>query len=157
MFREDPRFACALAALDRRDFSTAAAALGALLESADAPHERAFLLNKRGVARIGLEQRELARSDFSAALAASDGFAPALTNLGNLALESDDLEAAIALYERALANDAEYAIAYLNLGVAYKRAGRLDKAVRALRQAQRLEQRARASNAWTSWRPARPR
>lgn len=157
MFRDDPRFACALKALDRGDFSSAEAALDALLETARAPDERAFLLNKRGVARIALELRELAICDFTEALAASEGYAPALTNLGNLALENGDIDAAIAQYERAIANDAEYAIAFLNLGVAYKRAGRIDKAVRALRQAQRLERRARAPSASTFWRPARPR
>ena len=157
MFRNDPQFACALEALDRGDFSNAEAVLGVLLESAEASDERAFLLNKRGVARIGLELRELARDDFREALAAHDGYAPALTNLGNLALESGDFEAAIAQYERAIANDAEYAIAVLNLGVAYKRAGRIDEAVRAFRRAQRLEQRARAPSASTFWPRAGPR
>jgi tetratricopeptide (TPR) repeat protein len=108
------------------------------------------------VARIGLELRALARSDFTGALEALQDFPPALTNLGNLLLEDGELDAAIAHYERAIANDAEYAIAYLNLGVAHKRAGRLEEAVRALRQASRLEQRAGAS-ASTFWRRARPR
>ena len=159
MFRNDPRFACALEALDRGNSTTAESALSALLESTDAPRERAFLLNKRGVARIALALRELARSDFTEALTTSEGYAPALTNLGNLALESGDLDEAVAQYERAIASDPEYAIAFLNLGVAYKRAGRIDKAVRALRQAQRLEQRAQArgTSASTFWRRARPR
>lgn len=107
--------------------------------------ERAFLLNKRGVARIGLESREEARGDFQATLAVQPRHAPALTNLGNLSLEGGDLDSAIAYYERAIACDAEYPIAYLNLGVAYKKAGRIAEGVRALRQAQRLEDRARAS------------
>ena len=69
-------------------------------------------------------------------------------------LEEGQVDAAIASYERAIAGDREYANAYLNLGVAYKRAGRLAEAVRALRDAQRLEQRAIAAN---SWRQARRR
>jgi tetratricopeptide (TPR) repeat protein len=66
-------------------------------------------------------------------------YAPALTNLGNLALESGELAEATALYEAALRSDPEYAIACLNLGVAYKRSGRIDEGVRLLRRAQQLE------------------
>jgi lipoprotein NlpI len=155
VFRDTEQFACALAALDRRDFVGAEAAFSELLaQRAWGPKERSFLYNKRGVARIGLEQRALARADFMAALAAFDAYAPALTNLGNLLFEDGEIEAAIAQYESAIAADCDYAIAHLNLGAAYKRAGRLDQAVQALRRAQRLEQRA---NAARFWRPARRR
>ncbi len=154
MFRNDARFASALKALDRREFGDAEAELTALLARTAKAAERAFLLNKRGVARIGLERRELARGDFAAALDAVAKYAPALTNLGNLLLEDGDLDGAIARYEAAIASDREYAIAYLNLGVALKKAGRLAEAVRALRQAQRLEH---AANAASSWRPVRLR
>ncbi|MGA9944725.1 MAG: tetratricopeptide repeat protein [Candidatus Cybelea sp.] len=149
MFRDEGRFAFALQALDRRDFSSADAALSALLarEELDGK-ERAFLLNKRGVARVGLQAQELARADFAAALEASPGHAPALTNLGNMLLEEGQVDAAIASYEHAIAGDREYANAYLNLGVAYKRAGRIAEAVRAIRDALRLEQRAIAANSW---------
>ncbi|MGC9991447.1 MAG: tetratricopeptide repeat protein [Candidatus Cybelea sp.] len=144
MFRDRDEFACALEALDRRDFARAQSELDSLLERPSSRGaERAFLLNKRGVARIGLELRELAWADFDAALEAQSQYAPALTNLGNLLLESGRLQDAIDHYERAIASDGEYAIAYLNLGVAYKRAGRIAEGVRALRQAQRLEQRSR--------------
>jgi tetratricopeptide (TPR) repeat protein len=145
VFRDRDEFACALEALDRRDFSRAQSELDSLIEGhSSGGMERAFLLNKRGVARIGLELRELARADFEAALEAQSQYAPALTNLGNLLLESGRLQDAIDHYERAIASDDEYAVAYLNLGVAYKRAGRIAEGVRALRQAQRLEQRSRA-------------
>ncbi|MGA8576110.1 MAG: tetratricopeptide repeat protein [Candidatus Cybelea sp.] len=155
MFRDEPRFACALRALDRREFARAEVALSQLLatQGLDA-RERAFLLNKRGVARIYLKLRELARADFAKALQADAGHAPALTNLGNLLLEDGEVDAAIAAYERAIKSDGDYAIAYLNLGVAYKRAGRIDDGVRALRHAQRLEQRASAARVW---RPVRRR
>jgi lipoprotein NlpI len=152
VFRDEGRFACALEALDRCDFSAAEAAFSGLLAEELRADERAFLLNKRGVARIGLELRELARDDFTAALEALPAYAPALTNLGNLLLEAAEIDAAIARYESAIAADREYATAYLNLSVAYKRAGRFAEAVRALRRAQRLEGRARSS-----WRPARRR
>lgn len=154
MFRNDARFASALEALDRREFTQAERALTALLDMTVVAPERAFLLNKRGVARIGLERRELAEADFNAALDAQPRYAPALTNLGNLRLEDGDVEGAIARYELAIAGDGSYAIAHLNLGVALKRAGRISEGVRALRQAQRLE---KTSNAASSWWPARRR
>jgi lipoprotein NlpI len=149
VFRDEGQFACGLRALRRRDFSSAQTAFSEFLGREDlSAHERAFLLNKRGVARIGLELRDLARADFTAALEAWPAYPPALTNLGNLLLEDGDVEAAIARYERAIAGDAEYAIAFLNVSVAYKRAGRLAEAVRALRQAQRLEGRTTAEGFW---------
>lgn len=144
MFRKDDRFAFALDALRRREYEVAERALTALLESeSPASPDRAFLLNKRGVARVALERRELAASDFTAALEARPDFAPALTNLGNLLFDEGRVDAAIARYERAIALDSEYAVAHLNLGAAYKRAGRIGDAVRALRQADRLERKKR--------------
>jgi lipoprotein NlpI len=155
VFRDEARFASALRALDRRDFSSADAALSEWLAQGElTAGERAFLLNKRGVARIGLERAAPARADFAAALEARPDYAPALTNLGNLLLEEGEVDAAIARYESAIAADREYAIAYLNLGVAYKRAGRVAEGVRALRRAQRLE---RAASALRPWWPARRR
>ncbi|MGB6522498.1 MAG: tetratricopeptide repeat protein [Candidatus Cybelea sp.] len=145
MFRNRREFACALEALSRRDFAGAQAELTSLLERPSDGPERAFLLNKRGVARIGLELRANAREDFAAALEAHPCYAPALTNLGSLLLEEGRLEEAIAHYERAVKSDRDYAVAHLNLGVAYKRAGRVAEGVRALRYAQRLEDRQRAT------------
>jgi lipoprotein NlpI len=154
VFRDERRFAFALQALARRDFASAEVELSRLLaEQSLAARERAFLLNKRGVARVGLEVREPARDDFIAALEAYPAFAPALTNLGNLSLEDGKVEAAIEFYQRAIAGDRDYAIAYLNLGVAFKRAGRIAEGVRALREAHRLERRANAANSW--WRVRR--
>lgn len=146
MFRDREEFACALEALARHEFAAAADELSALLDrSPRAGLERAFLLNKRGVARMGLELAELARADFEAALDVQARYAPALTNLGNLLLQDGRLDEAIAHYERAIASDRDYAVAYLNLGVAYKKLGRVAEGVRALRHAQRLENRARVS------------
>lgn len=154
MIRDEGSFACALRALERGDFAGAEAAFSELLAgerlTAD---ERAFLVNKRGVARIGLERRELARDDFETALQIKPAHAPALTNLGNLLLEAGDLDAAIARYQSAISADPQYAIAHLNLGVAYKRLGRIAESVRALRQAQRLDHRAPTPS--RSWRRAR--
>ena len=143
MFANRPEYACALEALERCDFERAERELDALLaRETGEPPERAFLYNKRGVARIGLGKREEARADFTQALELHSRHAGALTNLGNLALEDDDVAGAIGHYERAIAADAEYAVAYFNLGVAYRKTGRIVESVRALRRAQRLEWRA---------------
>jgi tetratricopeptide (TPR) repeat protein len=150
VFRGKDPFACVLRKLDRGDFAAAETALSDLLDGVPAARDRAFLLNKRGVARIGLQRFEAARADFAAALEASPAYPPALTNLGNLLLEEGAIDAAIVRYESAVAADPDYGIAYLNLGVAYKRAGRIGEAVRAMRRAHRL-------NAAGFWRPARRR
>lgn len=143
-----------MSALDRGDFANADAEFSALLaqESLNAA-DRAFLVNKRGVARIGLERRELARADFEEALRIKTLHAPALTNLGNLLLEDGDFEGAISRYRKAIEADPDYPIAHLNLGVAYKRTGRRAEAVRELRTAQRLE--GRAASASRFWRRVR--
>jgi lipoprotein NlpI len=129
----------ALRLLRRRLFSEAESAIDDLLAQAPAGDERAFLLNKRGVARIGLGRRDEARADFEEALVVAPRFAPALANLGNLALEAGDVEGAIARYEAAIAADDGYALAHANLAAAYKTAGRIDDAVRAQRSARRRE------------------
>lgn len=130
----------ALAALARGDFAAADRELTALLDTPpNAAAERAFLLNKRGVARVALARPQEAREDFASALECVAAFAPALTNLGNLAIEEGRIQEAIARYEAAIAADAQYAVAHFNLGVAYKRAGRVEEGVRALRLAARLE------------------
>lgn len=152
MIRDEGPFACALRALDRGDFLNADAELSALLEreplnSAD----RAFLINKRGVARIGLQRPELARADFEQALQIKGSHAPALTNLGNLLLEEGDVEGAIARYRAAIEYEPEYPIAHLNLSVAYKRSGRRAEAVRELRAAQRLELRRPIASRFWRW------
>ena len=109
----------ALEALDRRDFARAERELSALLESALSEagakvpaREKAFLLNKRGVARVGLERLESAADDFTAALETVANYPPALANLGNLDFERGQVDAAIARYEAAIRADPEYAVAY---------------------------------------------
>jgi lipoprotein NlpI len=149
VIRDEGPFACALRALQRGEFSIAETELTSLLAASQlSMHDRVFLLNKRGVARIGLHLHENARADFEAALELDSSFAPAIANLGNLLLEAGDLDGAIVAYERAIKCDAEYAVAYFNLGVAYKRRGRVADGVRALRQAQRIEGRATAAAFW---------
>jgi lipoprotein NlpI len=158
VFRDDSRFACALSALEQHDFFAAERRFSEVLARDQLSSlEQAFVLNKRGVARIGLGQRDLARGDFIAALESAPRFAPALTNLGNLLLDRGEVDAAIEHYENAIAADPEYAVAYLNLSVAYKRCGRIADAVRALRRSQRIEARRPETSAGSFWRPARRR
>ena len=139
----------ALRALAHGDYAAAEGGFDALLDAPDVtPSERAFLLNKRGVTRVHMASLDAARGDFEAALQVRPRFAPALANLGNLLLEAGRPSDAVTQYEAAIAADDAYAIAYLNLGVAYRRLGRLDESVRALRKAQRLEGGVR-------WKPSR--
>lgn len=118
-------------------------ALARLDEILAGPHlpapERAAVSNKRGVALVELRRPQEAREAFETALRAVPKFAPALVNIGNLHLEAGELDEAIRLYESAAASDEYYALAYHNLGVAYKRLGRTADSVRALKRAHRLE------------------
>ncbi len=134
----------ALSALEAGDFAAAEPMLTREIEHASRPQQRAFYLNKRGVARIKLGRREDARADFEGALECVAHYAPALTNIGNLLLEDGRVDDAITAYREAIDADREYAVAYVNLGSAYKRAGRLGDAVRAMRAGLRLEGRKRA-------------
>jgi tetratricopeptide (TPR) repeat protein len=129
----------ALAALASGAYADAEARFGALLDGSEVSADRALFQNKRGIARVRLGLRDLALEDFRGALAYVENYPPALTNIGNLLLEDGALDDAIAHYEAAIRRDDEYAVAYQNLGIALKRAGRVDEGVRALRRASRLE------------------
>lgn len=131
-------------ALERGDFAGAEPLLTREIAETAHPQQRAFLFNKRGVARIKLGRRDDARADFESALECVRRYAPALTNLANLLLEEGRVDDAISAYCEAIDADRDYAVAYVNLGSAYKRAGRLDEAVRALRAGLRLEGRKRS-------------
>jgi tetratricopeptide (TPR) repeat protein len=130
-----------LAALSAGRAEDALAAFCAALEGAAGGEERARIENKRGVALVALGRAREAGAAFEAALEARAAFAPALVNLGNLALEEGRTAEAIAWYERAIAADPDYAPAHLNFGIACKRSGRRADAVRHFRTAARLEAR----------------
>ncbi|MDP9024498.1 MAG: tetratricopeptide repeat protein [Candidatus Eremiobacteraeota bacterium] len=132
----------ALQSLRSGDLEAAEAQFTALLEGAASAADRAFFLNKRGAARARLGLRETAECDFRGALEAQPAYAPALVNLGNLALEGGKFDDAIARYTAAIASDERYALAFFNLSVAFKRQGKIAESVRALRTAQKLEGRA---------------
>jgi len=106
------------------------------------PHD-ARGLNKRGVRHIHAGRREAARADFQAALALDASYAPAMMNLGNLAFESGDAAEAVRWYEAAIAADPEYPLVHANLASAFKKLGRYEDAVRAMRHASKLEVRPR--------------
>jgi tetratricopeptide (TPR) repeat protein len=144
--RRRPRTALdeALAALQARRFADALARLDAILAVESAPAGRAFALNKRGVAQIGLGERAAAEADFREALAAVAEYPGALVNLGNMLLETGAGDDAIAYYRRALTADPDNAGAHFNLGIALKRAGRTGEGVHHLRRAQRLGERRRS-------------
>ncbi|HEY5257106.1 MAG TPA: tetratricopeptide repeat protein [Candidatus Baltobacteraceae bacterium] len=142
-----------LAALRRNDCDTAEALLGEAIAAAATSADCAFLFNKRGVARVRLGRRDDARLDFEAALALVDKFAPALTNIGNLLFEEGAVDEAIVYYEMAIRSDDGYAVAHLNLGVAYKKLGRYADSVRELRRANRIEGGALTGGRWFApWR-----
>ncbi len=139
----------ALRSLDGGKPAEAEVQLDALLEShGPAGQERAFLLNKRGVARVRQGRSEAAGEDFRAALEFDPAHAPALVNLGNLALESNHIEEALRRYEEAMAADARCSQAYAGASAAYKRLGRYDDAVRSWRTARSLASRAIFSRAF---------
>ncbi|HUY41371.1 MAG TPA: tetratricopeptide repeat protein [Candidatus Dormibacteraeota bacterium] len=131
----------ALALLERGDAGEAEPLFEALLAVADAPGERAFLLNKRGVARAAQARIVEAVEDFTAVLALDRRYVPAIVNLGNVAFEQDRAAEALARYEEAIALDPHHARAFAGAAAAYKRLGRYADAVRAIRTARRLEAR----------------
>ncbi|HZV79782.1 MAG TPA: tetratricopeptide repeat protein [Candidatus Binatus sp.] len=125
-----------LQALAEREYDRA---IELFSEAAQAGERLAEALSKRGVCRLRLQDRIGAAADFEASLAADPKNAPALTNLGNLALEAGRLDEARERYETAIAADADYALAHHNYAVLLKREGRVGESVRELRLASRLE------------------
>ena len=116
--------------------------LNAALHTATNDGERAQILNKRGVALVGLARKDAALADFIEALECVPSFVPTVVNIGNLLLEDNAVEEAIEHYAAALRTDETYAYAHRNLAVAYRRAGKRAEAVRSLRAAMRYETRA---------------
>lgn len=90
----------------------------------------------RGTLRVLNNDVEAAHTLFEAALAHDPRHYRALTNLGNLALEAGNTDEAVEHYEAALKLNEDFANAHHNLGVAYRRQGKLNKSVRSLRKAQ---------------------
>lgn len=98
-------------------------------------------VHKQGVILVRMGRRDEARQAFIAALNLNREFAPSLTNLGNMELEQGHVEQAIVYYKQAIAAQPDYPGAHHNLGVAYRKLGRLGDAVSEARQAARHERR----------------
>lgn len=128
--------AAARAALDRGDEAAAEELLAAL--EAEAPHEWE-VYHLRGILHARRQAWEQAERCFQQAHQLNPTHPAPLTNLGNLRTEQGRLEEALPLYQQALSYDPDYANAHHNLAVAYRRLGRLDDAVRHLKQVHRLE------------------
>lgn len=59
--------------------------------------------------------------------------------LGNIYFDQGDLSRAEYAYQRAIQEDPKYASAYHNLGVVYRRQGKVDQSVKMLKKARNLE------------------
>lgn len=103
--------------------------------------------NQRGTARVFSGDVSTAQQDFREAVEKDPRHYRALTNLGNAALEAGEVDEAIAYYEQALAVNDDFANAHHNLGVAYRRQGKVGRSVRQLRRAQRVQQRSEQERA----------
>jgi tetratricopeptide (TPR) repeat protein len=119
-----------------------AAALGHFEEAlrlAAGACERAAVLNKLGVARIGLGLRAEALDAFCAALKEDETAAPALANIGTLLFEDGHVLDALDYYDGAIRADERYAVAHRNRSAALRKLGRRAESVSALKTAARLE------------------
>ncbi len=102
------------------------------------PLTRAEALNIQGVLLALQDESAGARALFEAALEADPGHYRALTNLGNLDIESGDHAGAEARYREVIRLNPEYDGGHHNLGVALRRQGKMGEAVRSIRRGQRL-------------------
>ncbi len=94
----------------------------------------------RGTALIYHNDVTGAKAAFEKALAHDSQHYRAITNLGNLALESGKVDEAITRYEHALKLNETFANAHHNLAVAYRKKGQVSKSVSELKKAQRVSQ-----------------
>ncbi len=101
---------------------------------------KAELEAQKGTAYIFLNEKQKAKSAFKEALEIDPQHYRALTNLGNIALEENYIDIAIANYEKALSINRNFSSALHNLGVAYRRQGKIYKSIKALRRAQSARQ-----------------
>ena len=69
-----------------------------------------------------------------------------LEKKGNISLKRDDIEQAKTFYKRAISIDENYACAYHNLAVAYKKAGDIGNYITNIKKSARIEKRERWRN-----------
>lgn len=128
----------ALVAADRERLTDGASLEARVQPAIHEPLTRAEALNTLGVLHALQDREARARQLFGEAIAHDPGHYRALTNLGNMALESGDHSAAEQMYRQAIALNGDYAGAHHNLGVALRKLGRLNDSVRAIKAGQRL-------------------
>jgi tetratricopeptide (TPR) repeat protein len=119
-------------------------AIATFNEAIEARDRVALSFSKRGVCRLRCGDRTGAAKDFGSALDEDPRCVSALVNIGNLALEANMIEEAQARYEAALRIDERSAHAHHNLGIVYRRQGKLAESIRELRLAATLEAHPRA-------------
>ncbi len=123
------------AMLDRREIDDARARL----DDGPAGALEAERLTQLGTVHVLDQRPEEARAAFDAAIALDPRHPRAIVNLGNVALEAGEVDRAIELYQAAIDLDDGFANAHHNLGVAYRKKGRIGDSVKALRRAQKAE------------------
>lgn len=135
------RFEAGVKDMERGNYTDAIFRFTEAIENED---RVAAAFSKRGVCHIHLDERELAARDFVRAIEIDVRCLSAIVNLGNMALEDERIDDAIAKYEAALKIDPDYAMAHHNLGVAYRKQGKFAESVRELRAGARLQQKAKS-------------
>lgn len=98
-------------------------------------------INKMGVIQARRGNKAAAKQLFDKAIALAPDYAPAWSNLGNLALEENNLELAWSHYEKSKACDDEYPFAYYGMALVYKRRGEIKKYVAQIKTYKRMQRR----------------
>lgn len=111
-----------------------------LLADIKQPLLQAEVETLRGTAMIYYNKTIEAKESFERAISLDPKHYRAITNLGNLALESGNLDEAVSKYEQALKLNENFANAHHNLAVAYRKKGMVSKSVSELKKAQRVSQ-----------------
>lgn len=122
----------------QQDHKDPASITSQLTEPLSHPFTKAEALNILGIWHAHRRESEAARTCLEQALEHDAGHYRARMNLGNLALESDDLEQAERLFRQVLQEAPDYDSAHHNLGVVLRRQGKLYESVKAIRKGQRL-------------------
>ncbi len=97
--------------------------------------------NQLGVLEAIIERWDVARGHFQTALSADPKHHRALTNLGNLELETGHLEAAEARYREVIRINPEYSVVYNNLAAVLRKLGKRSESVEMIKKSQRLAMR----------------